>query len=173
MDKTRIGQIGESSVAQYLTDKKYKILEKNYRTKFGEIDLITRAPDRTLVFVEVKFFISDVNPAHNSGHECPDCSAKIICEINPEHKTGHTCPTCATRVMCGIKSNSSLSPEDNMTMAKIDKFRRIAEYYAGLHPELINERRGYRLDAVALTCPSADALVDPLKLCEFRHYENI
>jgi putative endonuclease len=129
MNNSLIGQLGEQSVAQYLLSKKYTIVGNNFRTKFGEIDLIAIAPDKTLVFIEVKFFIGNVN--------------------------------------------SGLSPEDNMTFAKISKFKKVANYYAGLHPEYINEDRGWRLDVIALECPDTNALTNTLQLCKFRHYENI
>ena len=38
---------------RYLAEKGYEILERNYRTRNGEIDLILRG-ERALVFVEVK-----------------------------------------------------------------------------------------------------------------------
>lgn len=44
---------GELLAEQYLKKQKYKILEKNYRNKIGEIDIIAKDKD-TLVFVEVK-----------------------------------------------------------------------------------------------------------------------
>jgi putative endonuclease len=47
------GEQGESIAVRYLKKKGYKILEKNYRTKLGEIDIIAKDKD-TLVFVEVK-----------------------------------------------------------------------------------------------------------------------
>ena len=55
-----LGSKGESRIAECLTDKDYLILEKNWRTRTGEIDII--ALDKTeqtssggvLVFVEVK-----------------------------------------------------------------------------------------------------------------------
>jgi putative endonuclease len=47
------GQKGEELAATFLKEKGYKIVEKNFRVPFGEIDLI--AWDRkTLVFIEVK-----------------------------------------------------------------------------------------------------------------------
>ena len=49
----RIGDIGERIAAEYLEEKGYLILVHNYRTRFGEIDLITQNGD-DLVFVEVK-----------------------------------------------------------------------------------------------------------------------
>ncbi len=54
-----IGERGESLAAAYLKRKKYRIVERNYRQKYGEIDLIA-IDGRTVVFVEVKTRTSDV-----------------------------------------------------------------------------------------------------------------
>lgn len=48
-----MGRIGESIAAAYLRNKGYFILERNWRTPYGEIDLIARQSD-AIVFVEVK-----------------------------------------------------------------------------------------------------------------------
>ena len=48
-----IGDIGERQACIYLRLHGYKIIEKNYRTRFGEIDIIAEKKG-TLVFVEVK-----------------------------------------------------------------------------------------------------------------------
>ena len=47
------GAWGEALAADYLQKKRYKIVATNYRTRFGEIDLIVRNK-QYLVFVEVK-----------------------------------------------------------------------------------------------------------------------
>lgn len=47
------GLKGEALAISYLKRKGYKILEKNYRTKFGEIDVIA-SKDDVVVFIEVK-----------------------------------------------------------------------------------------------------------------------
>ena len=49
----KIGKIGESFAVDYLKAQDYWILERNYRLRFGEIDLIARQGRRT-VFIEVK-----------------------------------------------------------------------------------------------------------------------
>lgn len=51
--KKATGTAGEQAVAQWLTDQQFKILEYNYRTREGEVDLIATKDD-LLVFVEVK-----------------------------------------------------------------------------------------------------------------------
>jgi putative endonuclease len=53
MDRRLLGQIGEDIAEKYLIGLGYEILAKNYRSKFGEVDLV--ALDwQTIVFVEVK-----------------------------------------------------------------------------------------------------------------------
>lgn len=47
------GKLGEENAATFLVEKGYIILERNYRFKKSEIDLIC-SYDRLLVFVEVK-----------------------------------------------------------------------------------------------------------------------
>lgn len=48
-----VGKEGEEIAAKFLLDKGYKILERNYYTRFGEIDLIA-SKNNILAFVEVK-----------------------------------------------------------------------------------------------------------------------
>ncbi|MCH3950349.1 MAG: YraN family protein [Acidaminococcus sp.] len=49
----RFGRWGEMIAARYLVQKGYQILERNYRTPRGEIDIIA-AKGGVIVFVEVK-----------------------------------------------------------------------------------------------------------------------
>ena len=51
--KKLLGKTGEERVAAYLKAQGCKILEKNYRTPFGEADLIVQDGDE-IAFVEVK-----------------------------------------------------------------------------------------------------------------------
>jgi len=47
------GDIGEEKAIEYLVDKNYKILERNFTTKIGEIDIIAKY-NNIVVFIEVK-----------------------------------------------------------------------------------------------------------------------
>jgi len=49
-----IGQKGETIAAKYLKNKGFSILERNYRKKWGEIDIVARGTDHKVHFVEVK-----------------------------------------------------------------------------------------------------------------------
>lgn len=48
-----IGSFGEDLSINYLIDNGYYILEKNYRNKIGEIDIICKK-NNLLIFIEVK-----------------------------------------------------------------------------------------------------------------------
>ncbi len=49
----QLGNSGEEMAIQFLKQNGYHVLEKNYRTSFGEIDIIAEDRD-TICFVEVK-----------------------------------------------------------------------------------------------------------------------
>jgi putative endonuclease len=49
-----IGFEKEKEVVVYLKRLKYKILDTNFKTRFGEIDIIAKQDD-TIVFIEVKY----------------------------------------------------------------------------------------------------------------------
>src|SRR3989441_6406438 len=53
-----LGEEGERAAARFLEARGYRILERNYRTRRGEIDLIAE-DGRMLVFVEVKVRLDD------------------------------------------------------------------------------------------------------------------
>lgn len=57
MEKSEIGKIGECLAARNLESRGYKIIARNYRTVFGELDIVAKCVDMTLVFVEVKTMI--------------------------------------------------------------------------------------------------------------------
>lgn len=60
MNKREVGTKYEQVAAKYLQDAGMKIIEQNFRNRFGEIDLIGRH-EGYLVFVEVKYRTTDVN----------------------------------------------------------------------------------------------------------------
>lgn len=55
MDERQVlGARGEAAVAAALERRGYQVLERQYRCRWGEIDLIARSPDGVVCFVEVK-----------------------------------------------------------------------------------------------------------------------
>ena len=56
--KKALGRGGEKRAAQYLTSLGWRVLKTNYRTPFGEADIVAQDGD-TVVFCEVKARLSD------------------------------------------------------------------------------------------------------------------
>ncbi len=54
MDNKKKGNLGEEVARKFLENKGYNILENQYRTKHGEIDIIA-LDENTVVFIEVKY----------------------------------------------------------------------------------------------------------------------
>ncbi len=59
------GSTGEQAACDYLASLGYQIFDRNFRVPFGEIDIVARDPDGTLVIVEVKTIT-------NSGNILPE-----------------------------------------------------------------------------------------------------
>lgn len=54
MNKRKIGDIFEEKSCNILKENSYQILDRNYRNRYGEIDIIA-LKDNELVFIEVKY----------------------------------------------------------------------------------------------------------------------
>lgn len=52
-DRQELGRLGEDLAVEYLKKQGLRIVERNYRRRLGEVDIIAREGD-TVVFVEVK-----------------------------------------------------------------------------------------------------------------------
>lgn len=53
MYNKNIGALGEKLAAEFLKKKGYKIIDKNYNTRYGEIDIVA-TKDNCVAFIEVK-----------------------------------------------------------------------------------------------------------------------
>jgi len=63
--KQTLGQLGEKLAEKYLTKKGHQIIDRNYRQKWGEIDLIAKK-EKKYFFVEVKTLAVDFDQEENS-----------------------------------------------------------------------------------------------------------
>jgi len=88
----QLGYWGEEIAQTHLQGKGYKIIEHNYRNKWGEIDIVAQK-NRVVVFIEVK-----TRDSANSNNFLPEQSVtsqkqaklRMLCEIYlNEHKYAH------------------------------------------------------------------------------------
>ncbi len=54
INSSELGKIGEDYAVNYLKNRKFRIIGRNFRQPWGELDIVAVASDKTLVFVEVK-----------------------------------------------------------------------------------------------------------------------
>ncbi len=116
-----LGKLGEDLACEFLKKKGYEILTRNYRKSWGEIDIVTRAKDGTLVFIEVKTMAKE--------------------------------------------GEGLLGPEDQANPVKMAKVRKTCEALVNRNPKLVNEKRGWRIDLVAIVMGDNKPVI--------RHYENV
>ncbi len=55
----KLGKKGENLAVKYLKKQGYKIIKRNFKNPFGEIDIIAKKED-TVAFIEVKTRLSDI-----------------------------------------------------------------------------------------------------------------
>lgn len=54
LTRNQIGALGEQLAVEHLTSLGLRIVTRNWRCRYGELDIIAADPDGTVVFVEVK-----------------------------------------------------------------------------------------------------------------------
>jgi putative endonuclease len=54
LNKKYIGNLGENIAIRYLLKSGYRIIKRNHKEGFDEIDIIAQNPEGILIFVEVK-----------------------------------------------------------------------------------------------------------------------
>ncbi len=64
----RLGRLGEQLAAEHLERLGYRVIARNHRTRFGELDLVA-AVDEWLVFCEVKTRRLGAGSAFDSLHD--------------------------------------------------------------------------------------------------------
>lgn len=69
--RTQIGQFGEDKAAEFLAQQGFKILDRNYRQKWGELDIVA-LKDNLVHFVEVKTVTRSPQARNTEDYEPED-----------------------------------------------------------------------------------------------------
>lgn len=73
-EKRKIGDIGEALVARFLEKRGYRIVERNYLRKWGEIDIVA-GKDKVLHFIEVKSLTW--RPSRQAEEYMPEANVRL------------------------------------------------------------------------------------------------
>lgn len=139
--KQIVGELGEYFAAKYLTSRHFVIKEKNYRKKWGELDIIAEK-DRMLHFVEVKSVVTRgyVSRVTSLGlllwrvsHETPYGSSQEIVR-------GETVSTLNV-------DTGDYSPEENIHLWKQRRMARAIQTY--LLEKRVPEDQEWHIDVIA------------------------
>ncbi len=88
----QIGDTGEDYAVKYLKKNGYKIISRNYRKKYGEIDIIAE-DEEYIVFVEVKTRHENpmTQPVDAVGKHKQQCLIKTASAFLSENETDKFC----------------------------------------------------------------------------------
>ena len=84
MDRAGTGRRGEAAAARFYEKQGAALITHNYHTRMGEIDLILREPDGTLVFCEVKTRAKDSLDTPAAAVNAAK-QRRIIRMVSPKH----------------------------------------------------------------------------------------
>lgn len=147
----KVGKIGEDIACKFLTNKGYRIIERNFRRKWGEIDIICIEKNDTKnskgsIWNNIERFFS--SKATNKNSILYETKNKKL--IFVEVKT--------------LKTNYSLSPEDNLTYDKQKKLIRTCQLY--ISEKNIDPDIEWQIDTILITLNTS------LKRAKIRHLKG-
>lgn len=153
LENKTIGSTGEDVVCAYLEEKGYKIIDRNYANFLGELDIIAKSPDKTLVFFEVKSSV------------CSFCLPSFSLKTYPHFSSAYVDKLGKVRQCSAISHKENLlPPEIRLNKKKIEKIQKIGSWYANNNPSLVG-KSGYRFDGVGI--------IFHKNCCSFLFYKNI
>jgi putative endonuclease len=80
--REQLGRDGEQRAADYLRERGWEILDRNWRSPRGELDIVARDPDGVVVFCEVKTRSSTAygQPAEAVTRDKLRCLRRAACD---------------------------------------------------------------------------------------------
>jgi Holliday junction resolvase-like predicted endonuclease len=139
-EKQIIGEIGEKTACKFLVKQGFEIVERNYRKKWGEIDIIAEK-EEILHFVEVKT-VSRENLKEGRG------------EFSPE--TPDLARNKGKNDQSNNQNNDCFRPEDNIHPWKLKRLGRAIQSYLG--EKAVSESKKWQFDAITVLLNIKDKL---------------
>lgn len=145
-----VGHQGEEAAGRYFKGRGFCVVEHNFRTRFGELDLVVKK-GKLLVFVEVKTRVVQNSRLPATVFAVRASSDKSESEL-----------TC--KKIAGPSLGGEVFPEWQLSPRKIQQVQRMAEaYLVTRHPEY----EDLRIDGVAVVMDKGG------KVLKLRHWEDL
>lgn len=144
--KQKIGLVGENIAVKHLVKLHYKILERNYRKKWGEIDIIAKK-DGTIHFIEVKSQSIGSGTYNNVSYETSLANNKR----NVSYETfddGRPKTGLMNKPSRSTSQNNWFRPEENLHPWKAQRLSRAIRTY--LAEKDISEKQAFQVDLIAV-----------------------
>lgn len=138
--KQKIGSLGEELVVKFLMKRGFKILDRNYRRPWGELDIVAEK-NSTIHFVEVKALAQRV-----SGETI--ANRKHRRNLTPERVTQETSRQRVLKYIRYAKPKDWYRPEDHVNRNKMLRLRRIIQtYLIGRH---VSDETAWQFDVATV-----------------------
>ena len=141
-EKGKTGALGETLAAKFLESKGYKVLKRNYRKPWGEIDIICEKGN-TIRFVEVKTVSHEIDIVSVSREPSTFSGSSGVKPPDSNVSTRHTNSDSAKKV---LGENMDYRPEELVDARKLKKLARTAALYM----EVSRDTREYQIDVVGV-----------------------
>lgn len=129
--KRKIGPLGEELTVKFLVKRGYKILDRNYRRPWGELDVVAERKG-VIHFVEVKALSSTINKS-SVTHETPP-------ELSEREKV--------IEYIRHAKPKDWYRPEENVSRSKMLRLSRIIQtYLMGKH---VSDETAWQFDVATV-----------------------
>lgn len=118
-ERIKLGKSGEDKAVKHLVKNGYKILDRNFRTKLGEIDIIAK-DDEALVFIEVKtrssmsFGVPQLSVDTRKQNKLIKLALSYIKQKNIKHKVIRFDVLALTDTSCELIKNAFSSSDKYM-----------------------------------------------------------
>ena len=113
----KVGALGEELVVKFLVKSGYKILDRNFRKPWGELDIVAEKKGK-IHFVEVKRVTHEIS---SSGTKSPSAIESDVTHETLNHRSNPHIPSGTLK--------DRYRPEDNLHSNKIRRLGRIIQTY--------------------------------------------